>query len=901
MDQGAARMAIESLIKRVSFAAGEVGPALFARNDLARWQIGLARLDNMVVQLEGGLTRAPGTRFVLAHKNEAQAAAFIPFRFSGADAYMLVINGSAMRLIKDGGFLESAPGVLYELAVPYGAPDLANLRHQQFGNRVFIVCAGHPPRVLTRLGHTDWTLQTYLPAGGPVDTQNLDPAKTIQASAVIGAGTTLTGVGTAFAAGDIGGVFRLDEADLTKVPAWRPNEIIRSPDIVLTGATTIGDFDLTPAKARDGISNATIADCAVKSVGDRSSAYYGLDLGAAPRPISRARIYGSNTLGYSDGASSEGVTIEARLYGKTGAAPTSATDGTVLGTTSFANRTDESIGRDVFAADPVTIHQYLWVTISLPEAPPHVYLAEIAFYRLKDGVPRPQRRYNGRVYLAISDGDTGFNPPVHDEGDASAGFGDVNWRFLHGGYGFVRVTAVTDATHLTGDILARLPDSAVDGPTYRWFPPAWSPQAGWPERIHLHDERLVFTRRETFWLTRPSDLYSLETLPASGDVANPDSALALRLSPRRSGLPWIEWLQSHGVLMLGLRDGESVVRAPQQFEALTVDKTRVVPGSSEGSAPHEPVDVDDGVLFIGRSRKRLHFARFDALPEAIDTEEVTIGNRAILDGLALRLAWQRDPDRIAWIACQNGILIGLTFMPKQQVLGFFRRSFANGFVEEIASIPSSNEGVSEVYLSVRRTVAGATRRYIERMQDPFRPLDPAGPTAAGAWFVDCALAYDGPPVAVLGGLAHLEGQSVRILADGAQIEGKSVAGGTVTLAAPASSVVVGLPLKGFVRSLPIEVETARGSTTGRTKRVHHVVLDVIDSAGGRVSSNSGPWEEIAPTGDLAYGAAVPLFSGPLRVALAGPSGLAASIALDLDHALPFTLAGFSPGLEVELG
>ena len=43
-----------------SFAKGEISPLLHARVDLAMYHIGLARLKNMIVLPQGGITRRPG-------------------------------------------------------------------------------------------------------------------------------------------------------------------------------------------------------------------------------------------------------------------------------------------------------------------------------------------------------------------------------------------------------------------------------------------------------------------------------------------------------------------------------------------------------------------------------------------------------------------------------------------------------------------------------------------------------------------------------------------------------------------------------------------------------------------------------------------------------------------------
>jgi len=361
------------------------------------------------------------------------------------------------------------------------------------------------------------------------------------------------------------------------------------------------------------------------------------------------------------------------------------------------------------------------------------------------------------------------------------------------------------------------------------------------------------------------------------------------------------------------------------------------------------------------------------------SSEITKSARHILAGKAASLAWQRDPHRILWIACQDGALRALTFMPEDKVLAFHRHPMVNGFVEWVASVPSADENSDEVYFGVRRVIEGATRRYVERLQDFFSPFSPEVATAAGAWYVDSGLSLTLPVATITGasktnpvvitaantfvngesvkiagvagmtelngnvytvanrtagnfqllglngtafgtytgggtaskvvstvtGLSHLLGQTVRIFADGAQQTDKLVtAPGNVTLDAPSNSVVVGLPLKWFVRSLPYDIDTQGGSSKGKEKTANHVTIESVFSAGGTIAINpgvigvnGGKPTPITGTGSLDYDAEVPLLTELKRYPLSGKAGPRCFVEITGDNALPFTLAGMHPELQ----
>ncbi|NMZ19706.1 hypothetical protein HBO08_22080 [Pseudomonas rhodesiae] len=82
----------------------------------------------------------------------------------------------------------------------------------------------------------------------------------------------------------------------------------------------------------------------------------------------------------------------------------------------------------------------------------------------------------------------------------------------------------------------------------------------------------------------------------------------------------------------------------------------------------------------------------------------------------------------------DGVLLGLTYVPEQQLVGWHWHD-TDGFVESIACIPEGQEDV--LYMVVRRNINGVQKRYIERMES--RQIT----SIEDAFFVDCGLTYDG--------------------------------------------------------------------------------------------------------------------------------------------------------------
>lgn len=128
-----------------------------------------------------------------------------------------------------------------------------------------------------------------------------------------------------------------------------------------TAGTNIGDMTANAglAAAFDGTTNQASASSAGKTVS--TSAYVG-KTHVDPKLPSRAVVYGSNNNGYFGGSN---PTITLTLYGKNGAAPANATDGTLIGTlASFTDTADESgTPREIPCTDTETYWDHNWVRI----------------------------------------------------------------------------------------------------------------------------------------------------------------------------------------------------------------------------------------------------------------------------------------------------------------------------------------------------------------------------------------------------------------------------------------------------------------------------------------------------------------------------------------------------------
>lgn len=96
-------------------------------------------------------------------------------------------------------------------------------------------------------------------------------------------------------------------------------------------------------------------------------------------------------------------------------------------------------------------------------------------------------------------------------------------------------------------------------------------------------------------------------------------------------------------------------------------------------------------------------------------------------------------------------------------------------------------------------------------------------------------------VTVVGGLDHLNGSTVQILADGTVQTPQVVVNGCVKLDSPASYVIVGQGFSAQLQTMPLEPPGGTGTLQGRRKTIPHVVLRTKDTRGLYVGK---AWDEL---------------------------------------------------------
>ena len=150
-------------------------------------------------------------------------------------------------------------------------------------------------------------------------------------------------------------------------------------------------------------------------------------------------------------------------------------------------------------------------------------------------------------------------------------------------------------------------------------------------------------------------------------------------------------------------------------------------------------------------------------------------------------------------------------------------------VKSIAVIPGVNDAFDTLYMITERTINGATKQYVEFMEEEYREADSM--TKNDAFFLDSGLTYSGSSTTSITGLDHLEGQTVTVLNNGAVESTKTVSSGAITLSNATTKCHVGLAYNSELESVNVEPKSQYGTTQGKRGRIDKAIFRVFETVG----------------------------------------------------------------------
>jgi hypothetical protein len=726
-------------VQLTNFTGGELSPRLDGRNDLTKYTSGCKTLENLIVYPHGAAARRPGTSFVAEVANSANKTRLIPFEFSTTQTYMLEFSNLKIRVFKDNGSVLEADKVITNVTQADPAVVTSNSHGYSNGDEVVITEV---------VGMTELNGKRFLVAGVTTNTFELTNKE--------GVTTDSTGFTTYVSDGVSNKVFEIttpyttaqlfdikfaQSADVMYIthPAHEASKLSR------TGHTTwsLDEISFTNGPFMDANTTTTTLTPSSASVGSRN-------------------ITASAVTGINGGSGFISTDIGRQIHFNAGygviTAITSTTIAVATITTAFTNANAitawylGSFSDTTGHPSCVTFFEQRLIFAGTTSEPQTIFFSKSGDYENMDA----------NIGGTIADDDAIIYTIASNQVNAI--------RFMTATRTLIIGTAGGEFTVSGGGT-----DSAVT-PTNILIKKQSNHGSANVDAIAVGNATLFLQRAKR----------KIRELAYNFDVDGylaPDMTI-LAEHVTEGGLIQLAYQQEPNQIIYAARaDGELVGLTYQREQQVTAwhrhifggifgtttitvtdyanitNGTRIVLNKSNGEKTTftSATAVTAGLFHTTTSNnqtatnlKTLIDANTD-FTATVSTNVVTI-TEVVSTGLGYLTASSFDTARLT--ATNQGKVV----------------------CESVAVIPT-DDAEYQVWVIIKRTVNGITKRYVEYLNN----VDFVETDNTSFNYLDSALSYSGTAVSTVSGLDHLEGQTVHILANGATHPVKVVTAGVVTL------------------------------------------------------------------------------------------------------------------------
>ena len=416
------------------------------------------------------------------------------------------------------------------------------------------------------------------------------------------------------------------------------------------------------------------------------------------------------------------------------------------------------------------------------------------------------------------------------DGAYTSGTAECRLTFAKGAItGIARITGVSTNKVAAAFVIQWPDDTGVlrglgnTSATTDWWEGLWSSVRGFPTACALYEGRLWWFGRN-WMIGSVSDAYE-----SYDDTVEGDSGPIIR-TIGSGPVDVINFALPLQRLLVGAQGAEMSLASSTGTGPLTPTDFNRKDAGTQGSAAIAAVRVDDNGVFVQRSGRRVYELAYKPNFFGKDYSETDLTNfvpdLAVSElnvplttpGIAM-IAVQRQPDTRIHAVLNDGTVRVLIYDPTEEEKAWIKVE-TDGIVEDVCVLPGQTGATAAedlVHYVVRRTINGATVRYLERwaMEEECWGGDVCKLADS---FVTGTNAF---AVAEIAGLGHLVGEEVVIWGGGADLGTGTVnASGKVTLDAEfQGNWVAGLAYTGRFRSTKLAYAAELGSPLNQKKRI----------------------------------------------------------------------------------
>ena len=316
----------------------------------------------------------------------------------------------------------------------------------------------------------------------------------------------------------------------------------------------------------------------------------------------------------------------------------------------------------------------------------------------------------------------------------------------------------------------------------------------------------VQSEPQTFWGSKSNDESTIENELedlTTGTEANDGLEFSLSKAGR------IRWMEGGGNLVIGTNAGEFLINGSQGL--ITPDDIFVAQQSAEGGEGVNSIQVGSMIMFISGDGRKLLAIRYQEDQNQWRANEISFtAENLTLNKKIISIAYARNPESIIWCLLDDGTLIGCTYDPYTETMGWHKHSIANVLGISV----SEKSGFSILSLTVQRLIEGQPVTYVEEL---------------GADYIDSYTILETTSNNI--SVPHLAGQEVVVKINDAQHPNITLdSNGDGVLNYFEDRAIIGLEMPISITTLEPDYGSQAGTSMGYNKRFNEITARIYQSA-----------------------------------------------------------------------
>jgi hypothetical protein len=276
------------------------------------------------------------------------------------------------------------------------------------------------------------------------------------------------------------------------------------------------------------------------------------------------------------------------------------------------------------------------------------------------------------------------------------------YKKQNGLYGYI---GQSDTNSFTDNNIA--PDMGITPPI---VDPVFMSAGNYPQAVSYFEQRRVFAgttnEPQSMWMTRSGTESDMSySLPVKDDDRINFRVAAREANTIRHVIPLTQ-------LILLTSAAEWRV-SPVNSDAITPTTVSVRPQSYVGASNVQPEIINNSMVYCAARGGHIRELGYSWQSNGFITGDLSIRAAHLFDNFNIvDMCYAKSPQPLLWFVSTTGKLLGLTYVPEQQI-GAWHQHDTDGVFESCTVVAEGNE--DSLYVIVQRTINGNSVRYVERM------------------------------------------------------------------------------------------------------------------------------------------------------------------------------------------